>query len=152
LNGNNVLSGNNGNNVLNGNMNGNNVLNGNNGNNVLNGNNGNNVLNGNMNGNMNENILDNRGGNNNLNHRINNNNNFVRHMNSSVKDMPLLLIILVIVICTLPAVTIAVRCNPKYPIIMGIVAFLFDRLYLFQHVVRAFYLKEKNFCTSVYKK
>ena len=46
---------------------------------------------------MNENVLDNRGGNNNLVSHMNNNNNLMRHMNNSVKNMPLLLIILVIV-------------------------------------------------------
>ena len=60
-----------------------------------------------------------------------------------------IMIIILIVICTLPAVVIAVKCNPRSPIIMGIVAFFFDRIYLFQHVVRKYLMREKNYCKNI---
>ena len=63
-----------------------------------------------------------------------------------------IMIIILIVICTLPAVVIAVKCNPRSPVIMGIVAFFFDRIYLFQHVVRKYLMREKNYCKNIYCK
>ena len=86
--------------------------------------------------------VENRGGNNNvLNNKVNNG-----VQQNGLQDVPILLLILVIVICTLPAVTIAVKCNPNCPVIMGIIAFLFDRIYLFQYVIRKYYMKEKGYC------
>ena len=61
----------------------------------------------------------------------------------------ILLLILIIVVCTLPAVVIAVTCNPKNPVLMGIIAFLFDRIYLFQHVYRKYIIREKNYCKNI---
>lgn len=99
-----------------------------NGNGNVNGNvNGNSNVNGNANGNVNVNILD------------------VKNMDGS----DVVALIFVLVICTLPAVVIATRCNPKCPVLMGIVAFLFDRIYLFQHVVRKYLLREKNYCKNI---
>ena len=87
-----------------------------------------------------------------------NNNNLKKNMNLLVnpaldmKDnspMELLGVLLLLIVCTLPAVVISVRCNPKSPILMGIVAFLFDRIYLFQHVIRKYMLKEKGYCKNI---
>tara|TARA_B110000261_G_scaffold150027_1_gene177214 strand:+ start:603 stop:938 length:336 start_codon:yes stop_codon:yes gene_type:complete len=61
----------------------------------------------------------------------------------------ILLLILIIVVCTLPAVVIAVTYNPKNPVLMGIIAFLFDRIYLFQHVYRKYIIREKNYCKNI---
>ena len=81
------------------------------------------------------------------------NNNLKKNMNLlvnpalDIKDnspMELLGILLLLIVCTLPAVVISVRCNPKSPILMGIVAFLFDRIYLLQHVIRKYMLKKKD--------
>ena len=86
------------------------------------------------------------------------NNNLKKNMNllvnpvvnmESYTGMELLGVILKIIIFTLPAVVIAVRCNPKSPVLMGIVAFLFDRIYLFQHVIRKYMLKEKGYCKNI---
>ena len=86
------------------------------------------------------------------------NNNLKKNMNLLVnpaldmKDnspMELLGILILLIVCTLPAVVISVRCNPKSPILMGIVAFLFDRIYLLQHVVRKYMLKEKGYCKNI---
>ena len=57
--------------------------------------------------------------------------------------------LITLVICTLPAVVIATKCNPKTPVLMGIIAFLFDRIYLFQHVIRKYILRENNYCNKI---
>jgi hypothetical protein len=86
------------------------------------------------------------------------NNNLKKNMNllvnpavniESYTGMELLGVVLMLIIFTLPAVVIAVRCNPKSPVLMGIVAFLFDRIYLFQHVIRKYMLKEKGYCKNI---
>lgn len=86
------------------------------------------------------------------------NNNLKKNMNllvnpavnmESYTGMELLGVILMLIIFTLPAVVIAVRCNSKSPVLMGIVAFLFDRIYLFQHVIRKYMLKEKGYCKNI---
>jgi hypothetical protein len=88
----------------------------------------------------------------------NNMNNVKKNMNllvnpvvnmESYTGMELLGVILMLIIFTLPAVVIGVRCNPKSPVLMGIVAFLFDRIYLFQHVIRKYMLKEKSYCKNI---
>ena len=100
-----------------------------------------NFTNGNGNGNANAN------GNVNANGNANGNVNVLDVKNMDGSDV--LALIIVLVICTLPAVVIATRCNPKCPVLMGIVAFLFDRIYLFQHVVRKYLLREKNYCKNI---
>ena len=86
------------------------------------------------------------------------NNNLKKNMNllvnpavnmESYTGMELLGVVLMLIVFTLPAVVIAVRCNPKSPVLMGIVAFLFDRIYLFQHVIRKYMLKEKGYCKNI---
>ena len=67
----------------------------------------------------------------------------------SYPGIELLSFILMLIIFTLPAVVIGVRCNSKSPVLMGIVAFLFDRIYLFQHVIRKYMLKEKGYCKNI---
>ena len=98
---------------------------------------------------------------NNANNVANNNtvnNNLKKNMNllvnpavnmESYTGMQLLGVVVTLIIFTLPAVVIAVRCNPKSPVLMGIVAFLFDRIYLFQHVIRKYLLKEKGYCKNI---
>jgi ABC-type transport system involved in multi-copper enzyme maturation permease subunit len=70
----------------------------------------------------------------------------------NMNGIDLIVVIITLVICTLPAVVIATKCNPKTPVLMGIIAFLFDRIYLFQHVVRKYILREKNYCKNIYCK
>ena len=86
------------------------------------------------------------------------NNNLKKNMNllvnpavnmESYTGMQLLGVVVTLIVFTLPAVVIAVRCNPKSPVLMGIVAFLFDRIYLFQHVIRKYLLKEKGYCKNI---
>ena len=114
-------------------------------------------------GNIVENVSSEKFENKNKNNKNNNKNNALKNnlkknMNLLVnpaldmKDnspMELLGILLLLIVCTLPAVVISVRCNPKSPILMGIVAFLFDRIYLLQHVVRKYMLKEKGYCKNI---
>jgi len=68
---------------------------------------------------------------------------------SELNSFGTIMIIIFIVICTLPSVVIAIKCNTKSPIIMGVIAFFFDRIYLFQHVVRKYLMKEKNYCNNI---
>jgi hypothetical protein len=72
--------------------------------------------------------------------------------NNNLKELgcgSTILFVILIIICTLPAVVIGVKCNPKSPVIMGIIAFFFDRIYLFQHVVRKYLMREKNYCKKI---
>ena len=99
--------------------------------------------------NMDENINHNNTGSNNT----GSNNIKLNIMNpKNMNGVDLIVVIITLVICTLPAVVIATKCNPKTPVLMGIIAFLFDRIYLFQHVVRKYILREKNYCKNIYCK
>ena len=77
------------------------------------------------------------------------NNLVFNNSNSTIGCSSTILIIILIIICTLPAIVIAIKCNPKSPVIMGIIAFFFDRIYLFQHVVRKYLMREKNYCKNI---
>lgn len=55
-------------------------------------------------------------------------------------------VILVIFLQIMPVMLIAVNCNPKSPVLYGIIAFLFPGIYLFQHTFRKYLLKEKGYC------
>ena len=54
--------------------------------------------------------------------------------------------IIIIIFQILPVMLIAVHCNPKSPVTYGIIAFLFPGIYLFQHAVRKYLMKEKGYC------
>ena len=54
--------------------------------------------------------------------------------------------ILIIILQILPIMLIAVHCNPKSPVTYGIIAFLFPGIYLFQHSIRKYLMKEKGYC------
>ena len=54
--------------------------------------------------------------------------------------------ITIIIFQILPVMLIAVHCNPKSPVTYGIIAFLFPGIYLFQHAVRKYMMKEKGYC------
>ena len=58
----------------------------------------------------------------------------------------LITVLLIILFQILPIMLIAVNCNPKSPVTYGLVAFLFPGIYLFQHAVRKYMLKEKGYC------
>ena len=103
--------------------------------------------------NMDENINHNNTGSNNTGSNTGSNNIKLNIMNpKNMNGVDLIVVIITLVICTLPAVVIATKCNPKTPVLMGIIAFLFDRIYLFQHVVRKYILREKNYCKNIYCK
>ncbi len=54
--------------------------------------------------------------------------------------------LLVIFLQIMPVMLIAVNCNPDSPVTYGIIAFLFPGVYLFQHAVRKYLLKQKGYC------
>ena len=58
----------------------------------------------------------------------------------------LLSFILIVLFQILPVMLIAVNCNPKSPVTYGIIAFLFPGVYLFQHSVRKYMMREKGYC------
>lgn len=55
-------------------------------------------------------------------------------------------IVLVIFLQIMPVMLIAVNCNPKSPVLYGVIAFLFPGIYLFQHTFRKYLLREKGYC------
>ena len=60
----------------------------------------------------------------------------------------LITVLLIIIFQILPIMLIAVNCNPNSPVTYGIIAFLFPGVYLFQHAVRKYLLKEKGYCRN----
>ena len=54
--------------------------------------------------------------------------------------------LLIILFQILPVMLIAVNCNPKSPVTYGIIAFLFPGVYLFQHAVRKYLVRERGYC------
>ena len=55
-------------------------------------------------------------------------------------------VVLVIFLQIMPVMLIAVNCNPKSPVLYGVIAFLFPGIYLFQHTFRKYLLREKGYC------
>ena len=53
---------------------------------------------------------------------------------------------LLLLFTTIPAVLVAVNCNPKNPIMFGILAFIFSDIYLLQWSIKKFVLKFDNYC------
>lgn len=47
----------------------------------------------------------------------------------------------------LPAM-LAAKCNPKHPIMMGLVGFFFSEIYLFQFLLRKLVIKEPGYCKN----
>ena len=47
---------------------------------------------------------------------------------------------------TIPAVLVAVNCNPKNPIFYGIIAFIFSDIYLLQWSIKKFIFRYGNYC------
>ena len=101
------------------------------------------------NNNNNNNNKNNKNKNNNNNNN-NNNNSIYRRKNPlnsfnnkyGVNSFLFLLMILLfqIILCVVPVVLIAINCNPDSPFLSGVLAFLFDRLYLFQFAIRKYIL------------
>ena len=58
----------------------------------------------------------------------------------------LVTVLLIILFQILPIMLIAINCNPKSPVTYGIIAFLFPGIYLFQHAVRKYLVREKGYC------
>jgi hypothetical protein len=60
----------------------------------------------------------------------------------------LVTVLLIIIFQILPIMLIAVNCNPNSPVTYGIIAFLFPGVYLFQHAVRKYLIREKGYCRN----
>jgi hypothetical protein len=114
-----------------------------------------NLSNGNGNGgnNMTNNMTN--GGNNNMTNGGNNMANMANNMANSgdhvttKKDMKfgvLIILLLIIIFQILPVMLIAVNCNPKSPVLYGIISFLFPGIYILQHAVRKYLMKENGYC------
>ena len=55
-------------------------------------------------------------------------------------------IIVALIIKVLPVVLIAVNCNPKNKLLHGVLAFFFDRIYLFIHALVKYVFPVKGYC------
>ena len=74
------------------------------------------------------------------------NNNVQKEVSGELFKAFLLSFILIVLFQILPVMLIAVNCNPKSPVTYGIIAFLFPGVYLFQHSVRKYMMREKGYC------
>ena len=70
----------------------------------------------------------------------------VTELKREVMVSVLVTFLLIIIFQILPVMLIAVNCNPKSPVTYGIIAFLFPGIYLFQHAVRKYLVREKGYC------
>lgn len=53
------------------------------------------------------------------------------------------------IVLVVVAVLVASRCNPKHPIVFGVLAFLFPEIYLIQYGIRKYLLKQKGYCAGM---
>ena len=74
------------------------------------------------------------------------NNQITREFRREVVISVLTTFLLIVLFQILPVMLIAVNCNPKSPVTYGIIAFLFPGVYLFQHAVRKYLIKQKGYC------
>ncbi len=75
---------------------------------------------------------------------INNINDNAKMLSSNV--FILIYISMLLVVTALPAVMVAIHCNPDNKILFGIIAFLFSDVYLLQWAIKKFVLKTENYC------
>ena len=75
---------------------------------------------------------------------INNNNNITSQVYNNIY---IILFITLILLCTtMPAVLVAINCNPNNKILYGLLGFFFSDLYLIQWSIKKFILKQENYC------
>lgn len=53
---------------------------------------------------------------------------------------------LLLLFTTIPAVLVAVNCNPNNPIMYGLIALIFSDIYLLQWSIKKFVFKFDNYC------
>ena len=58
----------------------------------------------------------------------------------------LIYISILLLFTVVPAILIAINCNPTQKILYGIVAFFFGDIYLLQWSIRKFILNDTNYC------
>ena len=79
-----------------------------------------------------------------INNVINNNNNIESQIYNNIY---IILFISFILLCTtMPAVLVAINCNPNNKILYGFIGFFFSDLYLIQWSIKKFILKQANYC------
>ena len=75
----------------------------------------------------------------------------IKNINDNAKMLSnnvfiMIYISMLLVVTALPAVMIALHCNPDNKLLFSIIAFLFSDLYLLQWAVKKFILKKENYC------
>ena len=80
------------------------------------------------------------------NHANNQVNNVAVANNKKVEGLDVLSLIVMLVVQVLPVVLIAVNCNPQNKLLHGILAFFFDRIYLFIHALVKYVFPIKGYC------
>ena len=60
--------------------------------------------------------------------------------------MGIVVLVLLVIVQIVPVVLIAVNCHPKQKFLHGVLAFFFDRIYLFVHAVLKYVVKMKGYC------
>jgi hypothetical protein len=53
---------------------------------------------------------------------------------------------MLLMVTALPAVMVAINCNPDNKVLFGLISFLFSDIYLLQWAVKKFILKKENYC------
>ena len=79
-----------------------------------------------------------------INNVINNNNNITSQIYNNIY---IIIFVTLILLCTtMPAVLVAINCNPNNKILYGLLGFFFSDLYLIQWSIKKFILKQANYC------
>jgi|TARA_B110000285_G_C15084982_1_gene595662 hypothetical protein len=53
---------------------------------------------------------------------------------------------MLLMVTALPAVMVAINCNPDNKVLFGLLSFFFSDIYLLQWAVKKFILKKENYC------
>ena len=77
--------------------------------------------------------------------------NSIKNINDNAKMLSnnvfiLIYLTMLLIVTALPAVMVAIHCNPDNQLMFGILAFLFSDIYLLQWAVKKFILKKENYC------
>ena len=77
-------------------------------------------------------------------------NNFVNidNQDKTVKNNVFIIIYisLLLMFTAIPAILVAIHCNPNNKILSGLIGFFFGDIYLLQWSIRKFVLKHSNYC------
>ena len=77
-------------------------------------------------------------------------NNVVKYDNIKVNltnNIYIIIFISFVLLCTtMPAVLVALQCNPNNKILYGLIGFFFSDIYMIQWSIKKFILKKENYC------